>query len=465
MNTGLLLALLEAGLVVGFGIYAFATRKDRLLLASIALLLSFVSSSSFNNATAAILGFSALWPIILLSGFVIHTYFKLDPFRYSLAGRWIWIPLAIAIIYLFCVWPWFLYSSASLRRALAYLLVFLIGWFIVGRAITKDQDRIYETIRTIVLVIALVGFAQALVEFFLSAGSLTNIQEGNTTQIGSLEVRRLKATIHFTGLGYMLVLAFFGQINLGQRTNRSWVKKLSYGTMPVSFSLLLLTGSRGPLLTFFVLILVYLGIVFLNKSYNRKTRTIAFVALLTIIVLPFILWGTFVKPYILARLPVEDLDEFSLIKVFYYSRLSNIAEIVLYALELGYNPILGAGPKASILIAESGWLLSDFPIESYIPRMIFEWGIVGGLLYIFSTLMILWETIRLEAEERRAGDRTAWLLTIYMLIPWISSITSYGLSTVDGNLILVYAIGAAASTANILRKKEKKKIASWGTNG
>jgi hypothetical protein len=111
------------------------------------------------------------------------------------------------------------------------------------------------------------------------------------------------------------------------------------------------------------------------------------------------------------------------------------------------DAIWGAGLGASIevtrSIATSSTIQRDSGyglIEPFFILVMFEWGMVGGVIYACYWLWLSWRLVRMDIRDLRAGVPWAGLVTCWLLYVWASSVTSFGFGIVNNTVLLMFSM-------------------------
>ena len=188
-----------------------------------------------------------------------------------------------------------------------------------------------------------------------------------------------------------------------------------------------------------------------------------------LLLLPVFSWDVFIKPFLTSRSLHANVHNIGLLEGFRSARLYGVELIINAANQMGYNTFFGAGPGADSAVILN-FNLQCSAIESFFVGMIFNWGVIGGLLYIFGMAALTLAVIKMERIERARGNKSAWLVTAWILMPWISGAFGYGFGIPGGGLCLTFAIGAGAlvycrAYAAVYRKQAYQKMQYIGLRG
>lgn len=460
INSANLTLVLIIVFLINFIISAIA-KRDRYFFTSSACLLTLAGSPQTLGLTNSWLGISLVWSIVLFITVITMLYFKLSPLKiYNFVGKNV-LFLMGAIAFSLITSYWSLFPFKTLRVTLSFALVLFVGWNIIGRSLARHPNEIYNNIRAMLYGLAFVGIIKAGLNLAILRWSFLydSTCPENTVYLGSISIVRFQGINNAVTLGYIMLFSFLVLVNVSIKAKSFFFRMLLVALSVIMLSLTLLTGSRGPIITLYIIIA---GLLFFTiaSSQNRPiTRAFSGFLLLLLVSVSIIYMNKLAMPYLTARNQTDSLTAEA-----YQSRFKMAFEIIDAAKEFGYNPFLGAGVGANYAIHDICRIRAlkskkpyyPRPIESFFIGVIFEWGIFGGVLYCMGMLALTIAVIRMEYLRRLSGERTAWIATVWMIIPWISFPISYGHSIPNGDLILAIAMGV--SSMAYLRYSRFRKI-------
>jgi len=121
------------------------------------------------------------------------------------------------------------------------------------------------------------------------------------------------------------------------------------------------------------------------------------------------------------------------------ARWSGIEETLEMAPLEHWNPVLGAGAGAV------GYMDQRYPgchMESFIPRILFEWGL-GGVVYLLAILVM---SISVTRHEMSTGQ---YLATPWVAYMWASSLASFGPSIPTGDCAIFLAVVSSSPRSQL----------------
>lgn len=428
--------------------YSGARHKAGLFLASVTFFMNDSILVSFIDLTKNIFGFGLIWPMIGLAGVLTWVFFKI-PRKVGIScyapNRVIQIAIVLSISYCLLSLPLFLFPIKSLRVILSFILSMYVGWNFLGGLMAKNPATIYKNI----LIILYTGAFIAAFHVILTLVLFNSKHPGfwNPVKTGLFFIdnphSRFQLYLNALALGYGLVFLILIGINWIASTKPLSLRFLMLLVTAYLFYLLLNTGSRGPFLALCVLFFIFLVHVLLSKASPLRIKFISGTVLALAITLSVITWNPYIKPMLVARNIEASSREIPLVEAFKVSRINYLEDIISVAKEMGHKQFFGAGPGADHKIA--GDLEHPNPVfESFFLGMYFNWGAIGGGLYVLGMAALSYQVIKMERIERARGNKHAWLATAWILIPWITSPFAYGFGIPGGSLCLTFAIGAGA---------------------
>lgn len=416
-------------------------QRVRIFLATIAVFLNGNVLLPFKD----FFGFGLIWPMIALAGIMTCIFFKV-PLKIALRNygrnQAIIIPITLSVLYCLSFLPVFLFPLKSIRVILSFILSIYVGWNIIGGLLVKNPTTIYKNILTILYAGALIVLITVFVGILLNGSGHLGLLSLDLANLGA--GGRYQGVTNAVGTGYGLVFLILITFN--------WIvsSKLLVGRLfllvvcAYLFYFLLATISRGALLTLAVIVAIFLFSIIISGKRAWYTKIISMTLLVLSIGLVIRNYDLVIKPFFITRSYHSTASGTSLAEGYNTARQGFAAAIFNVADSMGYNKFFGAGPGADAEIARMSYWNQPI-IESFFVAMIFNWGLIGGLLYIFGMAALSYQVIKMERIERARGNKHAWLATAWILIPWVSSPFGYGFGLAGGKLCLTFAIGAAAS--------------------
>ncbi len=320
-----------------------------------------------------------------------------------------------------------------------------MGWKLLGGLLAKNPATIYKNI----LIILYAGAFIAALHVVLTLVLFNSIHPGfwNPIKTGLLFLKnpyaRFQVYLNALALGYGLVFLVLIAVNRIVSSKSLFLSFLLLGVTAYLCFLLLNTGSRGPILTLCFIFFIFLVRILLSKAYPLHTKFISGIVLALVLTLSAVNWNLYIKPVLAARSLDSSAYDTTLAEGFMVSRINHLEDIISVANQMGYNKFCGAGPGADQKIAES--FQRPPPVfESFFLGMFFNWGVIGGFFYILGMAALTYQVIKMERIERARGNKHAWLATVWILIPWITSPVAYAFGIPGGSLCLNFAIGAGA---------------------
>ncbi len=445
------------------------TQRVRIFLVTIAVFLNGNVLSPFMDITKDFLGFGFVWPMIALAGILTCVFFKV-PLRIALKNygrnQAILIPITLSVFYCLSFLPIFLFPMKSLKVVLSFILSIYVGWNIIGGLLVKDPSTIYKNILTILYTGALIVLITVSVSILLNSSEYPGLLNMDLANLGAAGRFRGGTNAVATGYGIVfLILITFNWII----SSKSLVGRLLLLVVCAYFFYFLLsTLSRGPVLTLAVIVAIFLFSIIMSGKRAWYIKIISMSLLVLSLVLVISKYDLVIKPFFISRSFHPTISGTSLAEGYISARQGFANNTINVADSMEYDKFFGAGPGADAEIASRSYSKQPI-IESFFIAMIFNWGVIGGLLYIFGMAALSYQVIKMERIERARGNKHAWLATAWILIPWVSSPFGYGFGLAGGSLSLTFAIGAAASAycksyatvskRDVMVRTHEKKIA------
>jgi hypothetical protein len=453
-------------------VYSGIKHKTGLFLVSCLIFTNGTILSSYIGITKNIFGFGIIWPMIALAGILTLLFYKIPKNIVSNSNARDWlIPIAILVSIFYCLLflPLYLFPLKSFKVLLSFMLSIIVGWKLLGGLLAKNPATIYKNI----LMILYAGTVIQVIDIVLNIIIFNETHPGfwNPIKMLLLSVNssvRFQAITNAVGMGYGLVFIILIVLNRFVSSKSLLLRFFLLSISSYSGILLISTGSRGPIFTLFCIIVIFFLYALFLKRTRLSTKLISVMALG--LIFSILIFDLSIMNYISTRgfgIPENDS---SLIQIFMKSRINYVVDIVNAASQLGYNEFFGAGPGADAKIATT--FSRDYPIiESFFIRLFFNWGIFGAFFYILGMVALSYQVFKMERIERARGNRHAWLATVMMLIPWISSPFSFGHGIPGAALCFTFAIGAGAFayckfyTPLLVKTDHQKKMWKYRING
>ena len=423
--TCIALVLLASGILL---------RKERLVLVSVALILSTANSAPVVSLTSDI----GVGTASFLIGFVIFAlmlYYRLDPVRIFLprAGL-LEIFLLLTVFYILFISPIVsIEPTQTIRRSLSYFLVYILGWRVFGMIFLKqpelNRSRIYTMLYT-----SGAWSIIFLVSTLIILGPLTFAQVGgdmhSVIKFGSYQGQRLQADFcNATGLSMAAATSIFLIIHWLQKCGRSILRQITLvAVLVIMVVVFIWSAGRTALLAFAGTVVLLLFSVMIVRRSKARFKAMLLLLLLGLAIVPLgdMLTGLFLRG-----------GDSSLLDAFYHSRLNLAMEGIAT-----YRSNLVWGTGTGILLGT--FTKGDIAVESFFIRILIELGVIGGTIYLITWLMLTYFVIKVDLNYIRQKHPAAWLPSSGFIFIWLSSPASFGFSIFNGDLILHLAIASAA---------------------
>jgi len=414
-------------------IFSALLRKDRVVLASGALVLANANSAPVVEITANLgLGLGTAWFLIGLVGLVLIICYRLniEHILFAVPNRTGFL-LAWFAFYFFLIFSPIvaLDRSVTIRRAFSFMLVFIVGWRIFGLVFRQRPELTRSRLYAMIYTTGAWGIVAAIATLLVMGPRAMRAEIGGARSLinlGGHIVSRLQGGfLRATGLAEMTASAIFLVVHWIKTGSRMRRLKL-LGLLALLALIFLWAAGRTAMVAFWVTILVLGFMEFLTARSKTKPAFL----LLLFGVLPVLLWGL-VAPLLLR----EGMD--TIWQTLVQARLDG----AMQGLRL-YKPYLVWGTGSGTLLGsfEAG----DLAVESFFFRVLIEFGLIGGTLYVLAWLSITLFVLRTDFYYLRRGQPGAWLPSVGFIMTWAASPTSFGFSVFNGSMALSLAIGAAA---------------------
>jgi hypothetical protein len=419
-------------------VFSALFRKDKLVLASAALVLSNANSPPVNAITANMgLELGASWFFIGLVGLVLILCYRLDVGRIlfafpNLTGG---VLAFLAFCYFSLVSPIVAYDRvAAVRRSFSFLLIFIVGWRIFGLVFRQRPELTRSRLYSILYAVGTWGIVQQVATLLLMGPKALHREIGGVASqitIAGRVVSRLQAPglLNATGLamgaaGSIFLVVHWLKVFSGIR------RVLLMGLLPLPVLVLCWAAGRTAMFAFWATSVVLSFMEF--RAARSKARPV--LILLLIGLLPVLLWS-FVVPLWMRGGVVQSVSD-----IFVQARLDSAIRSLRF---LKSYLILGAGSGALDYAVEDQ-ILGGVQVESFFFQVLIEFGLIGGLLYVLAWLSLTFAILRTDFYYLRQGCPAAWLPSSSIIFVWATSPASYGFGLFNGSLALSLAIGAAA---------------------
>lgn len=439
------------GTSICVAIHSGIRRKRTPFLASLACFLfaTAYSSSWLSDLSVEMLGFGIAWPAVGLTGILTWLFFR-TPLRIGLKRyartNLVQIMIGLSICYCLCVLPSFLFPGKSFRVIFSFILSIYVGWNVLGGLLAQSPSTIYKNILVIQYAGALIGLLHVVANFVLFSSisrGFWNPLRGGFGFVSRGDMR-FQAELNAVALGYALTFMILIALNWIASSKSRLNKVLLLVIAAFLCHLLLLTGSRGSLLTLLAIGCVLLVRIVLLNPCPSNIRFITATVLVVLVILICANWHSYIKPALVARNMGSSISNTTIVEAFADSRVNISEEVWIAANQMGYDRFFGAGPGADAEIVNDSIGIRHNYFEIFFLRMFFNWGVIGGSFYILGMAALSYQVIKMERIERDRGSEHAWLATAWILIPWISSPFAYGFSIPGPELCLTFAIGAGS---------------------
>lgn len=415
-------------------IFSALTRRDKQLLGAAALVLVSANFGPMNALTTG-RGLGASWFLIALVGLVLILRYRLDIGRILFA-----IPtrtdalLLFFVVYLFAASPFAAYDpTTALRRGIAFLLVFIVGWRIFGEVFRQQPESVRSSLYVMLYAAGAWNIVYC-VAILVLIGPATIRYEGMggaVFALGGRIVPRLQIPIlHGTGLsegaaaGILLVIHWLRAVP-GMR------RLLFICLLPPVALILLWGGGRGAIFSVWATGIALSIIGFVAAKKGAKVRS-ALVSLL-IGVLPIVLWPV-VEPVLMRGARVQSLLDALMI-----SRLDTAMRTLRF-----FESQLLWGAGAGTLAVHAAPRLG-LAVESFFFQVLIEFGVIAGAVYALAWLSISFAILRTDFHYMRQDQPAAWLPSAGIIFTWAGILAGYGFGIFTGSLALTLATGAAAT--------------------
>ncbi len=421
-------------------------RKDRWVLASAALVLVTANLAPVVEITAKWgWGLGTAWFLIALVGVVLIFCYRLD------VGRILFIiPNRTGILlawFAFCFFVIFsplvaLDRSATVRRAFSFILIFIVGWRVFGLIFRRRPELTRSRLYTMIYAVGMWGIVAAVATLLVMAprairGAIGGVR--SLISLGGFTVSRLQGGfLPATGLAEMTASSIFLVVHWIKRT--CGIRRLVLiGLLALLAGIFLWSAGRTAMVAFWMTGLVLGSMELLTARAKVKPA----LSLVLFGVVPVLLWG-FLAP-LFFREGANTMWE-----TFVEARLGGAMQgLRLYQHHLlwgtGSGPLLGTFKEG------------DLAVESFFFRVLIEFGIIGGALYVLVWLSITVLVLKTDLYYLRRGRPGAWLPSAGFIMAWAASPASFGFSIFNGNLAFLLAIGAAAAVDWVRIKREKRQ--------
>ena len=324
---------------------------------------------------------------------------------------------------------------ASLKALLYFSIMFIYGWVIVGKIITKyDEPRnimikfadVFGILSVIFTILTLIIAGPVVHKYQYGGGeSLINLF-GITTH--RLQARGLNAPI----VGVSSAIAFFWLYAAFQRFSKNFIRKFLLITLLLfSFFALLWSASRRAIIAFFA---TWVIIAFIDQKGKKMSISKYFRVI--IIVAFAIYFFSFHFIGILYRGSGTNAINQSLFSLFLDSRVNIHGEDISNLLA---PTLLGQGYGVVPTIDDGGLILESFFLKMYV-----ELGVIGGIMYLMTFIVLTLSVVKVDRFYAALGERGALFPSTIMIFTWMNSISSWGFSLPVGTLAIQLSIVSVA---------------------
>jgi putative inorganic carbon (HCO3(-)) transporter len=385
LTAGALVSPLALPLAVSGIVFVLAALRFKPLLP---LVVFFLPVTPFLNWNFPIRDLSTLVRFSFFAGVLLYRATHKEDLKNWLFGGWltraILAYLAVTIASAFFLNPLTLDAQRELMRLASYVCFYYV---ITDGCQTQENTRtVLKVLMASTIVVALFGLWQALTGGYTALYDVLYPIQDEIAQIPAWEGRITSFLEHYNGLaGYLnLVLPFCLAFAIGGTD--TVLRILSRWCLALSAMALLLTQSRGGLMAFVFILLVY--VVFMAR--NRKTRIIRVALLLVVCLLAATVAGFFFQR-------LGEIDDFTAI-----SRLAIWGGAFTVFVQ---SPLIGVGfgnlrgLMGGLLNLPDGW---TGDAHNLYLELLAETGIIG--FFIFSALIMLALRAALKQIRRPQSD-------------------------------------------------------------
>jgi O-antigen ligase len=385
LTTGALVSPLALPLAVGGIVFILAALRFKPLLP---LVVFFLPVTPFLNWDFPIRDLSTLVRFSFFAGVLVHRATHSGELRKWLWAGWltraILAYMAIAIASAVFLNPLTLDAQRELMRLASYICFYYVitDW----SQIDGNTRTLLKVLMASTIVVALFGLWQALIGGYTALYDVLYPVQDEIAQIPAWEGRITSFLEHYNGVaGYLnLVLPFCLAFATGGTD--PVLRTLSRWCLALSGMALLLTQSRGGLLAFVSIVLVYAGL----RARDRKTRARRIALVLVVCLVVAAVAGLFFQR-------LGEIDDFTTVSrlaiwggaftVFTRSPMSGI----------GFGNLRGL--MGGLLNLPNGW---TGDAHNLYLELLVETGVMGFL--IFSALIILALRTALKQMRRTESD-------------------------------------------------------------
>ncbi|HEY2361167.1 MAG TPA: O-antigen ligase family protein [Candidatus Angelobacter sp.] len=370
LTAGALVSPLALPLAIGGAVFVLAALRFRTLLP---LVIFFLPVTPFLNWDFPMRDLSTLVRFSFFAGVLLYRVTHKKDLRSWLFGGWltcaVLVYLAIAVASAIALNPLTLDAQRELMRLASYVCFYYV---ITDWCQTQDKtSTLLKVLMASTIAVALFGLWQALSGGYSTLYDVLYPVQEEIAQIPAWEGRITSFLEHYNGLaGYLnLVLPFCLAFALGGTD--PVLRILSRWCLALAAIALLLTQSRGGLLAFVAILLVY---TYLSAS-NRKARIRQIALVLIVCLLAAAVAGFFFQR-------LGEIDDFTTV-----SRLAIWAgAFTVFA----QSPLLGTGfgnlrgLMGGLLNLPDGW---TGDAHNLYLELLAETGLIGFM--VFSVLIVL----------------------------------------------------------------------------
>jgi hypothetical protein len=317
--------------------------------------------------------------------------------------------------------------ASSFVRAASYLFIYLLGAKVLGLVLEKRVDLISN---------ALIGYAFCILA--LSAGIITvifirgGLDSLNIRVLASSGEARLyqKSVVNPVTLSTQVSIAALILNDIFIRT-KSYVRRaLAFLCIGFLVWVLLLTGSRGSLFGFVICLLIMYTLALHRGEVNMLTTIALFASMLGS---GAAFWAE------LTRFINRGIQTSSLIEIAYRARYNVVEK--LFSHFSWPEIVVGRGAGMSFFYPQQTLHIDH--IEVFWAQIIFEWGLIGSILFLLVFIRLTYETYS-PLRDTTTGF-VSLSLAPFSIFLFMWAITPFYFSFIifDGLVAVLLGIGSA----------------------